>query len=396
MILIELAQQAGLKPYKASNTQGGEYKSACPKCGGKDRFYIQPYKQMKLCVGYYRCRQCDYHGDAIQFAQDLGMDFQQAAERVNATLSHQPIFRKQYLKKTFKATVINATSDLWQIKAQEFIAWVHNNILNQPKILEQLKQRGLPIEAIHKYKIGWNPQELWIDKSDWGITPDNKKLWIPRGIVIPSLDNSGNIQRIKIRRVEWNKQDTIGKYIILSGSMNGLSIIGNTKHDLMIVVESELDAYALHFAVSDYAFVIAVGSNSKNPDNIVHFLAPKKTILICHDNDDAGQLMLKKWKQLYAHAQSYSTPLGKDIGEAVEQGLRIRPWLLQFRWDKTTDQELIDYVLKYIDDRTVTKRTYDAWEKEIFLGPDSPRAKIGELQKGLKLIQQLTTQSKTN
>lgn len=153
--------------------------------------------------------------------------------------------------------------------------------------------------------------------------------------------------------------------------------------------QSELDAYALHFAVSDYAFIVAVGSNSKNPDNIVHFLAQKKAILICHDNDEAGHLMLKKWQRLYPHAQSYPAPLGKDLGESVEQGLRIRPWLLQFRWDKNLDQELIDYVLKYIDDRIITKRAYGAWEKEIFLGPNSPRAKIGELQKGLSLMQKL-------
>ena len=68
--------------------------------------------------------------------------------------------------------------------------------------------------------------------------------------------------------------------------MNGLNLIGNTTHNIMLVVESELDGYATENAVSDFAFVIAVGSNTKNPEISPTMLAKNKLDLcILHDNN---------------------------------------------------------------------------------------------------------------
>jgi hypothetical protein len=124
-------------------------------------------------------------------------------------------------------------------------------------------------------------------------------------------------------------ESKFSKYIALSGSMNGLNIIGNTINPVMVVVESELDAYAVDFACGDFAFAVAVGSNTKNPDNVTDYLAQKKHLLICRDNDDAGKTMFYKWHKLYMHASDYPTPIGKDIGEAIQQDLDIRKWLLE-------------------------------------------------------------------
>lgn len=93
---------------------------------------------------------------------------------------------------------------------------------------------------------------------------------------------------------------------------------------------TELDAFALHYTVNDFANVVAVGSNIKNPDNVVDRIARHaKNLLICHDNDDAGITMLNKWQTLYKHAKPYPTPFGKDIGESIQQGLNIKEWLLK-------------------------------------------------------------------
>ncbi len=395
MTLLDLACDLGLNPYKASSTQGGEYKSACPQCGGKDRFFIQPNKQMKNCIGYYRCRQCDIGGDTIQFAMDFkGMEFKEAAEHVSATLPARSILYRPPIKYSFMPAQICPTPDIWQTKANAFVEWAHRNIGQQKEILEWLHKRGLPAEAIHTYKIGWNPQEIIRNKEDWGIAhqQENNRLWIPAGIVIPSLNNIGSVQRIKIRRTSWTQTDSIGKYIALPGSTNGLTIVGNTQKDLMIVIESELDAYATHYVISDFAFVVAIGSNIKNPDNVTDYLAKRKALLICYDNDEGGNVMWSKWKKLYPHTHPYPAPLGKDLGESIELGLRVRPWILQYKWDKTIDQELVDYILYYIDTRTITRKSYYKFEKEILMGPHSPQAKTGELQKGLQLIKRMITE----
>ncbi len=50
MNLLDLASLAGLNPKKVASTKGGEYHSACPSCGGRDRFILQPEKVMEIAL----------------------------------------------------------------------------------------------------------------------------------------------------------------------------------------------------------------------------------------------------------------------------------------------------------------------------------------------------------
>ena len=114
--------------------------------------------------------------------------------------------------------------------------------------------------------------------------------------------------------------------------MSGFKIIGDRKLPIMIVVESELDSLALHHAVGDLACIVAVGGNDKNLDSVTAACArEKRKILICHDNDEdnKGLKMFEKWQSIYPHAKTCPTPIGKDIGEAFQQGLDIRKWILE-------------------------------------------------------------------
>lgn len=335
MALLELAIQIGLRPQRTASTAGGEWHSECPVCGGTDRFYIQPYKQMNKCMGFYRCRQCGISGDAIQFAREfLHLPFPEAAALVNATLSDTPI---RYLRKpTLSHDVLQETSFIWTIMATALVELAHQDILHNEQTLKLLSDRGISKDIVHHYKLGWIAQDRSCARSDWGLKElmraDGKpsKLWIPRGILIPTNKENGQVIRLKIRRYDWYQGDSFPKYVAVSGSMNGLTIIGSLQRDVMIVVESELDAYSLHAAAADFACVVAVGSNTKHPDNLTHHYAKRiRTLLICSDNDDEGEKMFKKWHSLYPHAVDYPTPFGKDVGEAIQLGLNVREWLLQ-------------------------------------------------------------------
>lgn len=328
-----MAIQIGLNPRRTSSTAGGEFHSACPNCGGDDRFYIQPHKQMRNCIGWYRCRQCGISGDAIQFAREfLNLPFQEAADTVNANINEKGML--PLLKKLNTPQMITLTNPpkQWIARATNLVEQAHKQLLLKEDVLEYLSKRGLPIEIIQQYKLGWSTQDQFLSRTDWGLDEqlnddgNPRKLWIPKGLVIPVSKPTGQIIRLKVRRVD----DALPKYVAISGSMNGLSIIGDTKRTTMIVVESELDAYVINHVAHDFAFAVAVGSNSKNPDNVTDSHAKRaSTLLICHDNDDAGYIMLTKWRSLYPHARGYSTPIGKDIGEAIQNEFNIREWLLQ-------------------------------------------------------------------
>lgn len=327
MILLELARQVGLDTKWVASTYGGEYASSCPNCGGKDRFRIWPAADSKNCKGKYWCRQCARYGDSIQFARDfLGLSFEEAIEHAHANIKIDPFF---YLPQQYKKTVLQKPLQVWLDKACMLVNYAHKSLLEHREILDYLALKGLSCKAIEKYKIGWLSQDHFYRRSEWGLEESDKQMWLPSGIVIPTIEQDRVVTRIKIRRDTWKEGDEFPKYIAVSGSMNGLSIIGDKKHKAMIIVESELDAYAIDYAVGDFLCAVAVGSSLKNPDNLTDLLARQATnLFICHDNDEAGLKMLAKWQRLYIHAKPYPTPVGKDIGEAIQLSMDIRKWLL--------------------------------------------------------------------
>ncbi len=248
---------------------------------------------------------------------------------VNATMRENIPFAALKMSTSRPVTLKNPPT-LWMTNAAEYVDQAHKQLLKNNPALNYLAARGLPIDAIRQYKIGWSSRESFFPRKDWGMEEESGRaqIWMPKGIVIPSIAN-GEIVRLKVRRNDWHKDDERPKYVAISGSMNGLSIIGNRNNKMMVVVESELDAYAIHWATQDFAIVVAVGSNIKNPDNLTdRFAKNVESLLICHDNDEAGQKMLAKWQGLYSHAKAYPTPIGKDVGEAIQKGLNIRDWFL--------------------------------------------------------------------
>lgn len=336
MILLELIESLGISAKKVSGTGGGEYHSPCPKCGGTDRFFFQPARQAKHCQGMYRCRQCGIQGDTIQFCRDiLGLTWEEAVKRCHAEVrleNNRSHFR--YKKPERKFAEGNPPNDTWKAKALSFVDYANNYLLNNPSYMQFLSKRGISGETIEKYKLGFSENkksrygDFQVSRESFGLEETGKKLWIPAGYVIPSLEPTGEVIRIKIRRSKWTPQDKIAKYIALSGSMYGMTILGDRSRQTLVVVESELDAYSLIEKIGDLALVIACGGNTKNPDRFTDHLIKTRRAFICHDNDEGGEAMKDMWSKLYPKAVCISTPQGKDIGEFIEKGGDLSSWIL--------------------------------------------------------------------
>lgn len=394
MKLILFAEQIGLQPKRVASTHGGEYHSACPDCGGNDRFIIQPLRQMKSCKGYYFCRQCGIHGDTIQFCREYLhiSNFQEAVDYAEGNLPNQPdyLLSRENKSEALFLAKLSKPNNIWSEQAKKVVEEAHKNIWHESDILQWLQKRGLSSDVVRESRIGWLNEDRDYNGNEWG--PDRKKVWVPGGLVIPFIEQE-KIVRIKVRRKNWQKSDKCSKYAIVSGSMQGLNIVGNTNHKIMIVLESELDAYALHDVTNDFAFVLAIGGALKCPDQVTDALAKKKTILICNDNDSAGENMLKKWLELYHHANPCSTPFGKDIGEAFERGLDLRSWIINKlvgidSWSFEM-KDLIIWFLEYVGARTKTRRAYYNIERDITDGPAGQKAVSGELERHLRKTKSL-------
>ena len=84
MNVLDLLRRHGIEPKRIATTHGGEYSSACPGCGGSDRFRVWPEENPeKAAAGSYWCRRCEKRGDAIQFLRDFdGLSFREACARL--------------------------------------------------------------------------------------------------------------------------------------------------------------------------------------------------------------------------------------------------------------------------------------------------------------------------
>lgn len=337
MTLLELVNDFGLDLKKTSNSRGGEYHSACPGCGeGLDRFVIWPQ------LNRYWCRRCGISGDAIQFCRDfMRMSFREACERVKDTsrlFNHQVYQQPERLIKAVKPP------KMWQDKALIFVEWAQRQLVQFPQAMEDLCKRGLKESTISQFKLGYcynfsaiTPQDFYRDRSSWGLPCEyrqdckERKLWLPNGLVIPTISSDGCILKIKVRRNQWSKKDPLPKYVEISGSMQCPSLYGDLNREVIVVLESELDAMLIQQETMDLCFCIALGGVSKRPDFYTdHLLRKAKLILWSLDNDEAGKKAALWWRETYPHLKFWPAPIGKSPGDASkDHGINLRDWILK-------------------------------------------------------------------
>lgn len=81
-MIVDYLEGRGIKTKKK---KPNEYTSACPKCGGDDRFIVW------LQENKFWCRGCEWSGDYIQLLMDLdGMSFREAADKAGKRLDAPP------------------------------------------------------------------------------------------------------------------------------------------------------------------------------------------------------------------------------------------------------------------------------------------------------------------
>jgi hypothetical protein len=343
MDLIEIAKEIGILPIRIAQTNGGEFVSSCPKCGdgGKnnnsDRFHIWPDEKAKNCIGRYWCRQCEIHGDAIQFCRDfLGLSYAEACSKLKVEFQHyQRNIVRDLTKFQRKFEAISKPNSLWQAKASVFTLWCHDMLWKHPESLELLKARGFSEEAIIRWQFGYSPHTFWRKRSDWGL--DDKfnnngylaKLWLPKGIVIPTFSDEGII-KLKIRRPDEPQsvgQNKFQKYVIVSSNVDAPSVYGDPTKPILIM-ESEFDAMLTYDAVGSLYCVIALGGAQKKPDLQLHeHLKNNPKILLSLDFDESGMSANYFWKSLYPQLIIWPVPMGKSPGDAIKLGIDLKKWI---------------------------------------------------------------------
>lgn len=329
---------------RAASTKGGEYTGPCPGCGdgGKgaesDRFHVWPAD--KGGAGSYWCRQCEKAGDGIQFLMDFeGKTFPEACAALGMDLPEsQPAprsagIRRQAPAAGFTPKPQHFPADIWREKSEKLVVESHARIKDQPKVLKWLADRGIDGETVGRFRLGWIDKHFFRPRESWGletVLKENgkpKKLFIPRGILIPSADGN-TVFRLRVRRPRADITGYQKKYYVVPGSAPMALMIGR-ESNAFVVVETELDAMMLYRFTGDLVGVTAMGSSSIKPDEYCHKVFSRAAcILNALDFDPAGKRAWPFWEKTYPAAERWPVPVGKDPGEAYEQGVDIRTWIL--------------------------------------------------------------------
>ncbi len=366
---------------RAVRRQGDGFNGPCPLCGGEpgksDRFVVWPHKRENLgeacrkhgLDGVWWCRQCGKSGDSIAYLMEVeGMGFKDALREFGITpegskgsrarhgIAHA--YRRPAAARhadhspTFEPRALETPGDKWREYAAKLLAEAQGHIHSQTQAAAQamawLAQRGISPSAVTAYGIGYLPPEgkctfgRFRSREALGLEaktkPDGtpKKLFIPRGIVIPSVDLQGNVTNLRIRRHAEDLQAmpngrTPPKYMELEGSSRAPLLLMPSRPvhlSAFFVVEAELDAMLIHHTSGGHVGALAVRTNRGKPDVHAHALLQQcARILIALDYDDAGAEGVDWWQEQYTHAKRWPTPDGKDPGDAFQLGEDMHEWI---------------------------------------------------------------------
>lgn len=355
--LLEKLQSLGYAPCKVSTKQGGEYASGCPACGdgGKgrnsDRFHVWPHAETSgLGSGRFWCRQCGANGDNIAFMQRFfNMDFQAACMDLGISLPNRsgntrrrftpsPVMPQNHA--AWQPRTYGDPSPVWQEKAGNLLADCRDRLAHMPAAMSWLEERGITAPIASTYRLGFNQSskdgDRYRPRSLWGLQDKaggkNRKLWIPRGWVIPSFGGSGQLQQLRIRRMPADIAafaDNI-KYLPLDGSSMATMVL-HPDADVFVAVECGFDAILIAGALHGKIGTVTTWSASARPDKRAHRILSRASLILNGlDFDHAGEKEQAWWGGVYQQNHRLPKPQDgvNDPGEAYAAGVDIREWIV--------------------------------------------------------------------
>lgn len=338
---------------RVASTNGGEWAGACPFCGGRDRFRVQPNAKP---YGLWMCRGCTdgKWQNAIDFviARDA-CDFKAAC----ATLAGGKLPTTREWRTAPETPAYAPPGEEWQAAALRAVNLCYDNLWHAPgaAALAYLRGRGLAEDVIHYYSLGYSPGFKMGD------------LQIRKGIVIPCLVR-GSPWYLKIcylpgQRVWCHGSDRdkphfcearkkcpncgeVNKYTHVSGGKaSAIFGAGNlVDATLGVIVEGEFDAMILDQEISNPMVGVATfGSAGNRPDLATwgaYFLGIRHIIGI-YDNDERGQQGAAKLAEMSERVRIVQLPRCEGVKDINDYYLKNMPLgsLHEWVWDLFAEME---------------------------------------------------------
>lgn len=264
----------------------------------------------------YHCFGCGKKGDALQWLMDYhNLSFQDACARLDDC--HLPVPRQPIHETTPGAG--EPPSSHWQHTIWNIVDYACEMLWSTAgsRARLYLQQRGLKPQTIRDATLGYIP----------GHRPrliDGIKIY--PGIFIPWIA-AGALWTVKIRRLKGTP-----KYLqIAGGSTHGLYGADNIHpNHPVLIVEGEFDALIGQQTIGDSIPVVTPGAASYHlSQRWINHLSSASKIVLCMDNDEAGEKGDEHLTAALPTAKIIHTPFGKDLTDLyLQYGETItRQWL---------------------------------------------------------------------
>ena len=366
--LLDYYRQAGFEITKSDNSGSN---GPCPECGGTDRFVIfhkagGTRKSAKAPeLGSFKCRGCHISGDVIKFMidfcgftypqslEELGLENPQSTFKPGRRRNRNPPKRQSLPTQKWKIQPeqhADFVEDVgkWREHAEKFVSLCHETLLARQSALDYLAARGVGLEQVKRFRLGYNVGQSSKTKGDyqpaykqaaaWGMPnlqrpngSHQKTIALNVGLIIPCYERyddsgpGGNLLRINIRSFDRG-------YLISKGSLHFLQAqqVINPGQDVALVVETELDAFALSAILPDVT-IIPMGSAGGVPGKAANLeLRNKQLILLCLDRDKVGDKQLVRWRKYHHDLPEPVYALGTGVDQAPEKWFsnypQCQPW----------------------------------------------------------------------
>lgn len=321
---------------------GQNYRAKCPFHNEKTpSFFLSPQRSSFYCFG------CNVGGDIFSFVEKFeGVDFRGAlkilADRAGVTLVSSQSGPKEDKQRFYE--MLELATEFYQVELEKNDA-----------AKDYLRDRGLKLETIHSFKIGYAPigwsnihnflkskgyTDQEIEKNGLIKIVENKKYDRFRGrIMFPIFDSTGRVIAFSGRILDPNSEE--GKYInspetILYNKKNVLFGIDRAKsaireRDYCIVVEGQMDLIMSHqagikntVAASGTAFSDDADTNTSN---IALIKRLTNNIMFAFDRDEAGSRATARATKLAMNmgmeVKIVEIPNGKDPADAIKEDKEI-------------------------------------------------------------------------
>lgn len=302
-------------------------------------------------MGRFWCRQCGVSGDSIAFLQKVyRMSFQDACHELGIVLPRiKPTRSSRYQKpptmpkeqQPWEPKVYQEPGLLWQEKAGNLLNDCRKRLASMPNEIRWLEERGITRSMMDNFQLGFNQKtrggDRYRPRQSWGlprkvVDGQEKKLWLPRGWVIPAFNGKGELVQLRIRRMDEDIKKFAAniKYLPVDGSSSATMIL-HPNAEVFICVESGFDAILLAGTMSSRIGVITSWNSSARPDRRADRLLQEASLVLGGlDYDQGGDREQAWWASRYKHyTRLPALPNGaKDPGDAFAQGADLHAWVL--------------------------------------------------------------------